>query len=456
MIAASRSACWSTLARRSARSTLPASSQATTTTRMPAMTALAAFVPCAELGIRQTSRLLVAAGAVVAADRQQAGELALRAGVGLHAHRGVAGDLGQPGAQLVDQLRRSRGPARPGRRGAGPANSGQVIAAISVAALSFIVHEPSGIIVRSSARSLSDERAQVAQHRRLRAVRGEDRVGQVRRAAAQVGRQRVAAVVVQRGVVDRRPRRHSATARRIVRRGGLVAGDRDRVGVDQAQVDPALAPPRRPPRRPGRARRRVRVSKKCSCTRSQAAGAQPAGQRVGAAVHPRRDRGQALGPVVDGVGAGHDGEQHLGGADVAGRLLAADVLLAGLQRQPVGDVAVGVDRDADQAAGQLAGQPLADGQVAGVRAAVAHRDAEALGGAAGDVGAPLPRRLQQREREQVGGDDDRRPGLVRGGGQRAVVADGAAGARVGQQHAEGAGLGQVGGPALRQVGDVQA
>ena len=32
-----------------------------------------------------------------------------------------------------------------------PANSGQVTAAISVAALSFIVHEPSGIMPRSSA-----------------------------------------------------------------------------------------------------------------------------------------------------------------------------------------------------------------------------------------------------------------------------------------------------------------
>src|SRR6185437_6749853 len=36
-----------------------------------------------------------------------------------------------------------------------PANSGQVIDSISAAALSFIVHEPSGIIVRSNARSLS-------------------------------------------------------------------------------------------------------------------------------------------------------------------------------------------------------------------------------------------------------------------------------------------------------------
>ncbi len=56
MIAASADACFSILAARSVRSTLPFSSQATTTTRMPAITALAAFVPCADDGIRQTSR----------------------------------------------------------------------------------------------------------------------------------------------------------------------------------------------------------------------------------------------------------------------------------------------------------------------------------------------------------------------------------------------------------------
>jgi hypothetical protein len=56
MIAASASACLSIFAARSPRSTLPLSSQATTTTRMPAITALAAFVPCALDGIRHTSR----------------------------------------------------------------------------------------------------------------------------------------------------------------------------------------------------------------------------------------------------------------------------------------------------------------------------------------------------------------------------------------------------------------
>jgi hypothetical protein len=122
---------------------------------MPAMTALAAFGAVRGAGDEADVAVRLAARAVVAADGQQPGELALRAGVGLHADRGVAGDLGQRGAQLVDQLpvaaglldrgeRVQVGELRPGDR------------AISTAEFSFIVQEPSGIIVRSSARSLSD------------------------------------------------------------------------------------------------------------------------------------------------------------------------------------------------------------------------------------------------------------------------------------------------------------
>ena len=43
-----------------------------------------------------------------------------------------------------------------GAKGWSRLNSGHVIGSISVVALSFMVHEPSGIMVRSSAMSLSD------------------------------------------------------------------------------------------------------------------------------------------------------------------------------------------------------------------------------------------------------------------------------------------------------------
>ena len=54
--AASRSPAISALARRSSTSTLPSASHPTTTTCIPAMCALAGFVPWAEAGMRQMSR----------------------------------------------------------------------------------------------------------------------------------------------------------------------------------------------------------------------------------------------------------------------------------------------------------------------------------------------------------------------------------------------------------------
>ena len=86
---------------------------------MPAITAEAALVPWADDGIRQTSRLGVAVGAVVAADREQPGELALRAGVGLDRDPVVAGDLGQPALEVVDQLAVAGGVLGRARTGAG-------------------------------------------------------------------------------------------------------------------------------------------------------------------------------------------------------------------------------------------------------------------------------------------------------------------------------------------------
>ena len=50
---------------------------------------------------------------------------------------------------------RSPGVSEAGANGCWRANSGQVIGSISAAALSFIVHDPSGIMLRSSAMSLS-------------------------------------------------------------------------------------------------------------------------------------------------------------------------------------------------------------------------------------------------------------------------------------------------------------
>ncbi|GAA3074181.1 hypothetical protein GCM10020000_68970 [Streptomyces olivoverticillatus] len=129
------------------------------------------------------------------------------------------------------------------------------------------------------------------------------------------------------------------------------------------------------------------------------------------------------------------------------------MLLAGLQGEPVGLVAVGVDGDADQAAGEAAGELLVHGHVSGVRTTEAHRDAEALAGADGDVRPELARGGQQGQRQEVGGDGDDRAepvGLLDAGAQ---VTDGAGGSGVLQQHAEDTALDELGGDALGEVGD---
>ena len=192
--------------------------------------------------------------------------------------------------------------------------------------------------------------------------------------------------------------------------GGLVTGDLERVGVGQVQVVAGRPGSLHRIGRPARPAHPHRVEEPAR-RGVQAAAAQRRGERGGPPVHPLRDGGQPVGPVVGRVHGGDDRQQHLRGADVAGRLLPPDVLLPGLQGEPVGRPAVGVHGHAHQAAGQLALEAVPDRDVAGVRTAEAHRHAEPLGGADGDVGAHLAGRPQQRQREQVGGHRRLRPAL---------------------------------------------
>ena len=207
---------------------------------MPAITADAAFVPWALDGIRQTVRAALPVGPVVRADRQQAGELALRAGVRLQRHRVVAGHLAQPRLQLADQLEVAGGLLdrceRVHRRELRPGDRLHLRGGVELhRARAQRDHRPvqGQVAVR--------ELAQVAQHRGLGPVRVEHRVGQHLVVAQQLGGQPVLARqpvgVGLAGVgTERGPDRREVLAGR-----GLVRGDRHVVGVDEAQVDPSLA-----------------------------------------------------------------------------------------------------------------------------------------------------------------------------------------------------------------------
>ena len=131
--------------------------------------------------------------------------------------------------------------------------------------------------------------------------------------------------------------------------GGLVEADGDRrrssafARRDRAQVDPLSACARDDLVLPLADRDREGVEKGL-VQRRKAELAEPAGKDRGPAVHPARDLGKPFGSVIDGIHRGDHREQHLCGADIRRRLLAPDVLFAGLQGEPIGRCATRIDR----------------------------------------------------------------------------------------------------------------
>ncbi|SKV27273.1 Uncharacterised protein [Mycobacteroides abscessus subsp. abscessus] len=155
MIADSALALAAIFARRSSRSTSPFSRQATTTTRMPANAAEAALVPWALDGIRHTSRpesprsmwywRMASRPAYSPCDPALGCRLTLSYPVI---------PASQPSRSAIRVRSPRESPA--GANGCSAANCGQVMGSISAAAFSFMVHDPSGIMLRSNAMSLSD------------------------------------------------------------------------------------------------------------------------------------------------------------------------------------------------------------------------------------------------------------------------------------------------------------
>src|SRR5689334_6379913 len=98
-------------------------------------------------------------------------------------------------------------------------------------------------------------------------------------------------------------------------------------------------------------------------------------------MHALRDVAQTFGAVVRAVQPRDDREQHLCSADVARRLLTADVLLARLQCEPERGATLRIDRNADEAARKGALGLAASRDVRGVRSAEAERHTKSLCGA---------------------------------------------------------------------------
>ena len=178
------------------------------------------------------------------------------------------------------------------------------------------------------------------------------------------------------------------------------------------------------------------VSKNASCTRRWPPRRAASASSRACRFTRRAMRFSPSGPVPHRVAAGDHRQQHLRGADVRCRLLAPDVLLARLQREPHRRLAGGIQRHADQPARHVALVGIARRQIAGVRTAEAHRHAEALRRTHHHIGAHLARRRQQRQRQRIGADDDQRVRLVRRADLRRQLADRAGGAGILQHQRE--------------------
>ena len=339
------------------------------------------------------------ARAVVGRDGQQARVLALRAGVGLHRERVIAGDpaqlplqvlhhLGIPGGLMGRGVRVERAELGPGQghhlgggvelhRAGAERDHGPVEGEVAVA-----------------------QPAHVAHHLRLCPVHVEHGVGQVVADAQQsVGD---GGLTGQAGaLVDAERVQDPADHLQV---GGLVHGDAHPVAADAAQVHAPVLGRGEDARLPNAHAHGDGVEERLGLDLG-AVGAQCRGQGGGHEMGALGDGPQPDWAMEHRIERGHHGQQRLGGADVRRGLLPSDVLLAGLQRQPVGAGARGVDRDADEAAGHGPLQLVAAGHERGVGPAEAHGHAEALRGADGDVRAHGPGLLEHAERQKVGRDD---------------------------------------------------
>src|SRR5690606_12164318 len=99
-------------------------------------------------------------------------------------------------------------------------------------------------------------------------------------------------------------------------------------------------------------------------------------------------------------------------------------------------LAGGIDGHADDATWQLPLELLAGGHERRVRTAIAEWYTKALAAAADDVGAQFARRAQDRQRQQVGGDDYEATSRVHAFDGRGWIVDATIAAGVLQQHAE--------------------
>ena len=416
----------------------------------------------------------LAAVLVVGAGQQHARQLALRAGRGLQRDVRQAGDLRERALQVPHQLERALRalgvlqrvkPRVPGQRG-DPLVQARVVlhrARPERVEAGVEVEVALGQAARSGARSpaLRPRAAAARCARRKRAGSS---------SCASTDRERRAAGTRTRGAPARPSRRSSCAVRaaaaislaapgvtprppraRPRQRAPSTSASRSMSARERRSVIATSRPPRSsgrpvsacrstPGLTPCSAQRRVTAATSasrrtansritgCACSVSTPV---ERGERLARVVRAREQQlAQLDDPAAPQPGQVDDaGErvERLRGADVRGGLLAADVLLAGLQRQHEPAPPVDVDGLPGDPAGHAPQVLLARGEEAEGGPAEVQAVAERLALADGHVDAALARGLEDAERDRVDlADHDGRwalGGRLRGGAQRLGVLD---------------------------------
>src|SRR5436190_15043668 len=114
-----------------------------------------------------------------------------------------------------------------------------------------------------------------------------------------------------------------------------------------------------------------------------------------------RDSAEPARAMIHGIHRGDHSEEHLGRADIAGGFVAANVLFAGLEREPVSRPAGRIVRNADKPPRHMALEGVAGREVGRMRSAETEWNTEALRAAHSDVGTHFARWLQERERKNI-------------------------------------------------------
>src|SRR6266576_2243025 len=97
--------------------------------------------------------------------------------------------------------------------------------------------------------------------------------------------------------------------------------------------------------------------------------------------------------MIDRVHRRDDRQKNLRRANVTGGFVAANVLLARLQRKAISRSAFGIVRNSDQASRHMPFVLVAGGKERGVRPTESERYSESLGVSNGDISSKFPRRF---------------------------------------------------------------